>query len=157
MQTIETKLARIAAVAKAAGLTTDQQRHLIHGTGGSPRRAKRAIRLGIHEQLIAAYTAALATEGSHAIATNACNKLWAELVPSTPADENDDADEAAEAPAAQPAKAKRAAKPVAEQIAEQAVAKAASASRSTTKARRQAAAKAAPATTAADLKALLPA
>lgn len=141
MQTIETKLAKIAAVAKAAGLTADQQRHLIHGTGGSPRRAKRAIRLGIHEQLIDAYNAALADNGSHAQATNACNQLWAQLVPSTPDDET-------KAPAA------AAAKPVAQQIAEQAVAKA---SRSTAKARRQAATSAAPAATAASLKALLPA
>ena len=40
MQDITTKLARIAAVTKAAGLTSQQASHLIHGTGGSPRRAR---------------------------------------------------------------------------------------------------------------------
>lgn len=139
MQEIATKLARIATVAKAAGLTADQQRHLIHGTGGSPRRAKRAIRLGIHEQLIAAYAAALADEGSHVLATAACNKLWAELVPSAPVDDEAEDDGAAE--------------PAAEQIAVAAVAKASSASR---KARRAAASATKPASVA-DLKQLLPA
>ena len=115
MQDIATKLSRVATAIKAAGLTHDQARHLIHGTGGSPRRAKRAIRLGIHDQLIAAYSAALLDGGSHATATAACNKLWAELVPSAPAadpddtdtpdgdDAGDDADDAVAAAAAKPA------------------------------------------------------
>lgn len=113
MQTIDAKLSRIAAVIKAAGLTADQARHLIHGTGGSPRRARRAIRLGIHMQLIDAYAAALAEGGSHTQAVIRCNALYLELVPSAPAagpnDETDGDDGAAEEAAA--AVTKAAAKP----------------------------------------------
>lgn len=97
MQDITTKLARIAAVTKAAGLSADQARHLIHGTGGSPRRAKRAILLGIHTALIDAYGAVLAESGAHATAVVACNKLWADLVPSPAADADDEAQDAAAA------------------------------------------------------------
>ena len=120
MQDITTKLSRVTAVAKAAGLTNDQTRHLIHGTGGSPRRAKRAIRLGIHDQLIAAYTAALSETGAHATAVIACNRLWAELVPSAPAADEPadtdgaDADEAGDE--ADAAVAKAAAKPAPRRI-----------------------------------------
>src|SRR5690242_16068550 len=74
MQDIATKIARVRPVAKAAGLTADQMRHLIHGTGGSPRRAKRAIKAGIAEQLIETYQAALEDEGSHAGAVIKCNE-----------------------------------------------------------------------------------
>ena len=81
MQEITTKLAKITAITRSIGLTDDQARHLIHGTGGSPRRAKKAIRLGIHQQLIDAYSAALEETGAHATAVIACNAMWAELVP----------------------------------------------------------------------------
>lgn len=159
MQDIATKLSRVAAVAKAAGLTTDQTRHLIHGTGGSPRRAKRAIRLGIHEQLIDAYTAALAETGAHNTAVIACNKLWADLVPSTPADADEADEEAGEPAAAAPAApaAKRSRKPVAQAIAEQAVAVAATSSRKVSKARRAVAAASAAKPGVAELRDLLPA
>ncbi len=114
MQDIATKLIRIAAAAKAAGLTSDQARHLIHGTGGSPRRAKLAIRWGLHDQLIDAYTATLSDAGSHPTAVAACNRLWAELVPS--ADEAGDA--AAEVAAAQVIAAARAPKKARKSLAE---------------------------------------
>lgn len=80
MQTIESKLARIAAVIAAAGLTSDQGRHLIHGCGGSPRRARRAIRMGVHQQLLDTYGAALLDAGSHVTATHQCNALSIELL-----------------------------------------------------------------------------
>lgn len=101
MQTIESKLSRVLPIATAAGLSADQARHLIHGTGGSPRRAKRAIRLGIHGQLIEAYEAALEETGAHASALSACNGLWADLVP-TESEEPDASDEALVAPAIKP-------------------------------------------------------
>lgn len=90
MQTIESKLAKITSLSRSLGLTDEQARHLIHGTGGSPRRAKRALRLGIHQQLIDAYTASLEETGAHATAVIACNKLWAELVPATEPGGDDD-------------------------------------------------------------------
>lgn len=90
MQTIEAKLAKIAAALTAAGLTRDQGRHLIHGTGGSPRRAKRAIRMGIAPMLIEAYDAALNETGAHAKAVIACNAMWNDLVPRAAGTESDD-------------------------------------------------------------------
>lgn len=94
MQEITTKLAKITHLTRPLGLTDDQARHLIHGTGGSPRRAKKAIALGIHEQLIDAYTAALEETGAHAKAVIACNAMWAELVPAAePADAEPESEE----------------------------------------------------------------
>jgi len=89
MQDIATKIARVRPVAVAAGLSVDQMRHLIHGTGGSPRRAKRAIKAGFAEVLADAYEAALQDEGSHAKAVAKCNAMWTDLMPGRPTDDED--------------------------------------------------------------------
>lgn len=47
MLTIEAKLAKVLPTAIAAGFTESETRHLIHGTGGSPRRAKRLLKTDI--------------------------------------------------------------------------------------------------------------
>lgn len=99
MQDIATKVARVSAVAKAAGLTVDATRHLIHGVGGSPRRAKRAIRYGVHQQFIDTYTGALHDGDAHVQAVAKCSTLWLATFPSTgaePSEDDDDASDAAE-------------------------------------------------------------
>lgn len=61
MKTIATKIAALRPF--AAGIADDALRHIIHGVGGSPRRAKRLLRsdpnsaLGLGEDYVADITA----------------------------------------------------------------------------------------------------
>lgn len=108
MQTIAAKLSRLSPAAKA--LTLQQRRHLIHGCGGSPRRANKALRHGFAELLADAYAAALEAGAAHVKAVQQCDALWLDLVPrqadAEPADESgaDEADDEASEPAAATAK-----------------------------------------------------
>jgi hypothetical protein len=90
MQTLTQKLSRITT--KPAGWTQQDLRHLIHGCGGSPRRANKAIRLDFAETLRDAYKAALGDGSAHATATQQCDDLWATLTatPDTEATEETD-------------------------------------------------------------------
>jgi hypothetical protein len=80
MQTIADKSLAIRAVAHAAGIKGDAIRHLIHGCGGSPRRAKRAIKAGVAELLAETYKAALDSGLSHTQAVIRCNEVAAPLL-----------------------------------------------------------------------------
>lgn len=91
MQTITEKLARVHVI---DGYTKADYRHLIHGCGGSPRRANKAAKHGLADMLRDCYVMALAEGDAHATATRKCNDLWLSLVPKA-----DDA-EGAEAQAA---------------------------------------------------------
>lgn len=107
MQTIATKLSRVAPI---AGFTKQQTRHLIHGCGGSPRRANKAARLGLHEVLSSAYAAAINDGLSHTQAVQRCDALWLELVPAAdtkPADTEPAATVDAEPAVAKPTPAQR--------------------------------------------------
>jgi hypothetical protein len=130
MQLIATKLSAVRPAAE--GWTDNELRSLIHGCGGSPRRAKRALRselevegLSLAGFLQSQFDADIAA-GTHFIhATRNANQRWAALFPSTEAPEGgegeDDADPegaevVAELPAAEPAPKRRRvkAKPLAE-------------------------------------------
>ncbi|MBI5270678.1 MAG: hypothetical protein HY856_13485 [Burkholderiales bacterium] len=95
MQEITAKVARVRPAAR--GMNEQDIRHLIHGTGGSPRRAKRAIKLGIAPMLADAYKAALDDGLAHVQAVARCNELWADLVPANEPAEPADAEPSDEA------------------------------------------------------------
>lgn len=106
MQTITTKLAAVKSCAAAAGWADNELRSLIHGVGGSPRRAKRVLKANptLAKSLADAYAAAIKAGTPHITAVKAAAQQFAKLVPSTEAPEggeggDDDAADAAPAPA----------------------------------------------------------
>lgn len=108
MQTIATKLAAVKSSPAAAGWSDNELRSLIHGCGGSPRRAKRMLRNSpdVAKMLAEGYAAAIA-EGTHHIhAVKACNSMFLALMGATgtapAADETDETDEEADEPAPAP-------------------------------------------------------
>lgn len=93
MQTIDTKLAKIRGAAPE-GWTDDALRHLIHGTGGSPRRAKRLLARadGSAELFAGKYRDAVAAGLPHSACVMAGNKLWAETYGGPVESDGDDDD-----------------------------------------------------------------
>lgn len=73
---ITLKLARVRAMAQAAGLDDAQTKALIFGCGGSPRRAKRALRYGLADFFASLYAAAYDETGYHSTARAMCNREW---------------------------------------------------------------------------------
>lgn len=88
MQTIAIKLSAVRSIAAAAGRADNELRSLIHGCGGSPRRAKRMLRSSpeVAKMLAEAYAAALLEGTHHVHAVKACNAMYLTLVPATKAD-----------------------------------------------------------------------
>lgn len=99
---IATKLSRISSALKAAGWTEKQGRHLIHGTGGSPRRARRLLKDNI-ELAVAlrdAYAKGIADGVPHSKLMPLCNELYRrEMARIAPADDADSDDAGSDAPA----------------------------------------------------------
>ncbi|CAB4158742.1 hypothetical protein UFOVP707_22 [uncultured Caudovirales phage] len=98
MQTIADKTARIIRAAKAAGLTADQARHLIHATGGSPRRARRILRQdpALATMLADTFKAAV-TEGTPFVtAVRQANAAYLASMPATEGADGGEDEEAGE-------------------------------------------------------------
>lgn len=91
MQTIATKLAAVKSIAAAEGWADNELRALIHGCGGSPRRAKRILRAdqAVAKVLSESYANAIAEGMHHVHAVAACNQQFAEMFPraAEPSDE----------------------------------------------------------------------
>lgn len=98
MQTITAKLARVISAAPA-GWTKDDCRHLIHGTGGSPRRARRLLKTNpmLAATLRDAYIAAIDNGKAHTQAVLACSEMYLHCsglnLSNAPVERDDEADD----------------------------------------------------------------
>lgn len=93
MQTIATKLTAVRSIPAAQGWSDNELRSLIHGTGGSPRRAKRLLRAdpALAKLLAEQYAAAIESGTHHIHAVKACAEQFAEMF-GRPAPSDDDTD-----------------------------------------------------------------
>lgn len=125
MKTIDQKLTIVRTVAAAAEISADDLRALIHGCGGSPRRAKRVLRQdpALAKLLAEQYRTAIEAGEHHVHAVKACSEQFRAMfgIAAESADaESADADEAdaeeadATAEAITPVRTRRRTKPVAE-------------------------------------------
>jgi hypothetical protein len=105
MQTIEAKLAKVLPAAHAAGFTEAEARHLIHATGGSPRRAKRILRNdpAMARAMATAFREGLEAGVPFASLLQQARAAWPSLTEPTEAPEGGEGDDAAEPEAAAPA------------------------------------------------------
>lgn len=85
MKTIAVKLSAVKSAAAATGWESNDLRALIHGCGGSPKRAIRLLKHspGVARMLAEAYAAALAEGMHHVHAVKACNEMFLSIVPKT--------------------------------------------------------------------------
>jgi hypothetical protein len=115
MQTIQQKLAKVLPTARAAGFTEDEARHLIHATGGSPRRAKRLMRTDpdTARAMAQAFREGLEAGEPFASLLQQARAAWPSLTEPTEAPEGGEGDDAAEPEAAAPAPAAPAPEPAA--------------------------------------------
>ncbi len=108
MKTIATKVAAIAAAATAAGIPAKLHNHLIHATGGSPRRAKRLLKADPAKAIAMAKAFQAAVESGVPFRTALANAQAAWQMPhgATEAPEGGEGEHEDE-PAAEPAPVRR--------------------------------------------------
>ena len=84
MKTIAEKLTIVRTAKAAAGWTDDALRHLIHGTGGSPRRAKRLLNSdpALATMLAEQYRIAVEEGHAHVSAVKLCAEQYRAVFPS---------------------------------------------------------------------------
>lgn len=97
MKTIEQKLASIKSTAAAVGFDLDLARHLIHATGGSPRRARRLLRsdIALATSLATGFRDAVTSGTPFRSALATAQAEWATLFPTPEAPEGGEGEEEA--------------------------------------------------------------